>query len=136
MLRESNRPMRPIKKLVLLAATALLAGGCATTPMDPTVLDNARFAIEQADAAGAEEFAPLELRFARESVEMAESLIEDGGDADSIRRLADEAEIEAQLALTRTRAALARAERDAARNNLVRLEEDLAESFGDEVLEE
>ncbi len=125
-----------LNKPFCAAAACLLLIGCATTQVDESTLDNARFAIEQADAAGAEEFAPLEMRFARESVEMAETLIEDGRNPDSVQRLADEAEIEAQLALTRTRAAQSRARLDSARENLTRLEQDLAETFGEEILEE
>lgn len=128
--------MNALRSCFLTVAALLLTAGCATTQVDSSILDNANYAISQAEAAGGQEYAPLELRFARESVAMAETLLADNGNGDSIRRLADEAEIEAQLALARTRSALARAERDAAAESLRALEQDLVDTFGEEVLEE
>lgn len=112
----------------------LVMAGCATIPPDPALLNNARTAITQAEDAGANEYAPLELRFARERLEQAERSMTDG-DAEQIRRLADEAEIEAQLALARTHAALTRADLAQRQRQLEQLKTDLVEAFGDEVLE-
>ena len=125
-----NTPIRPY--LLALAASFLLAA-CATTPIDPGVLDNARMAIEQATDAGAEEYAPLELRFARERLARAESHVE-AGDQDDARRMADEAEVEAQLAIARTRAALARAELAQKQRDLEQIEADISEVFGEEAI--
>lgn len=111
----------------------LLIGACATTPPDPSILDNARKAIEQAEAAEAEKYSPLELRFARERVSAARIALEDEREEDA-RRLADQAEIEAQLALSRTRAALARAELARKERELEQIREDLVEVFGEGVI--
>ncbi len=117
------------------AAMALLAlAACATTPPDPQLLENAELALRQAEQAGADEYAPLELRFARERLEAARSQM-DNARATEGRRLADEAEIEAQLALARTRAARTRAELAQRQRDLERLRADLEEAFGEQVLE-
>ncbi len=116
------------------AVLALASAACATMPPDPRLLDDAEAAIRQAEQAGAEEFAPLELRFARERLEAARFQL-DNNNALPARRQADEAAIEAQLALARTRAAQARAELAQRERDLERLRTDLAEAFGEEALE-
>ncbi len=118
----------------LLAPVFLLTlAACATTPPDPALLDNAETAIARAEQAGAEEYAPLELRFARERLESANEQMQ-AGRADETRRLADEAEIEAQLALARTQAAQTRAELSQRQRALERLRSDLVEAFGEAAL--
>lgn len=119
----------------MIAALSLLTlAACATTPPDPRLLDNAESALRQAEQAGAPEYAPLELRFARERLESARSQMAANRPVES-RRLADEAEIEAQLALARTRAAQTRAELAQRQRALERLRADLVDAFGVEVLE-
>ncbi|MFW5816822.1 MAG: DUF4398 domain-containing protein [Wenzhouxiangella sp.] len=121
-------------RLPTAAAALVLLAACATTPPDPRLLDNAEQAIETAREADAEEYAPLELRFARERLEAARFQL-DNDQAGPARRLADEAEIEAQLALARSRAAQVRADLAQRQRELERLRADLVEAFGDEVLE-
>ncbi|TVS11685.1 MAG: DUF4398 domain-containing protein [Wenzhouxiangella sp.] len=121
--------MRTSAVAVFLALTA-----CATTPPDPRLLDNAELALRQAEQAGAEEYAPLELRFARERLEAARAEM-DNARAKQARHLADEAEIEAQLALARTRAARTRAELAQRQRDLESLRADLLEAFGEQVME-
>lgn len=120
----------------LLAGATLLAllSACATTPPDPTLLDNARNAIAQAESANAEEYAPIELRYARERLQSAAAALENDR-PDDARRLAEQSEIEAQLALARTRAALARAELQRKQDELEQVRNDLVEVFGEEVIE-
>jgi hypothetical protein len=125
--------MTPIRLTLLLALITVLAG-CATLPPDPTLLNNARAAISQAELVGAQEYSPLELRFARERLEAAIEAME-LEDVDQARRLADGAEIEAQLALARTQAALARAELAEKQRALDELKADLVEAYGEGVLE-
>lgn len=124
----------PAKRISAVCAGALLAASCAVTSPDPALLDNAALAVEQAAAAGAEEHAPLEMRFAREKLEAATALI-DTRQGTEAHRLADEAELEARLALARTRAARARAELAERRRELEQLEADLVAAYGEEVLE-
>ncbi|MFP4207192.1 MAG: DUF4398 domain-containing protein [Wenzhouxiangella sp.] len=120
-------------RLPILTAALIVLTACATTPPDPRLLNNAEQAIVTARTAGAEEYAPLELRFAVERLEAARFQFENN-EAAVAGRLADEAEIEAQLALARTRAALARAELAEQQRQLERLRDDLVAAFGDEVL--
>lgn len=126
--------MTTIRLLITALLAALLVIGCATTPPDPTLLDNARTAITHAEAAGAEEYSPLELRFARERLAAGERALVDERTDDAIR-LADRAEVEAQLALARTRAALARAELANKEKELEQIRSDMAELFGKEAIE-
>lgn len=126
--------MTTIRLLLAGLLAGLLVIGCATTPPDPTLLDNARTAIAHAEAAGAEEYSPLELRFARERLAAGERALEDERSDDAIR-LADRAEVEAQLALARTRAALARAELSNKQKELEQIRSDMAELFGEEAIE-
>jgi hypothetical protein len=129
-LMTMTRPtaLRPVFALWMLTVLA----ACATTAVDFSVFDNARSAIEQAEAAGAEDYAPLELRDARQRLEIGEQQLADRNTRGA-RHLADEAEIDAQLALARTRAAIARAELSRAQRDLDTLERDLIDAFGEEV---
>ncbi len=124
------------RRIPTLSAVALIlaTSACVTTPPDPRLLNDAEAAIRQAENAGAEEYAPLELRFARERLEAAQFQL-DNNNADAARRASEEAAIEAQLALARTQAAQARAELTQRERDLERLRTDIAEAFGEEVLE-
>jgi len=130
---HSNDPTMTRILLLLAALLTTVLAGCATLPPDPTLLDNARNAIEQAERAGAQEYSPLELRFARERLVSAEAVLAEG-DGNLARRLADESELDAQLALARTRAALTRAELAERQRALDELKNDLREAFGEEFL--
>lgn len=135
---ENRKPVtNPMMNMTrLLAGTALLAlvAACATTPPDPSMLDNARDAIAQAEGANAGEYAPIELRYARERLQQAGQALENDR-PDDARRLAEQAEIEAQLALARTRAALARAELQRKQEQLEQVRADLVEVFGEGVIQ-
>ncbi len=122
------------RRFPALIAVIFLIAACATTPPDPRLLSNAEQAVEIAREAGAQEFAPLELQFASERLEAARFQL-DNNQAAAARRLADESEIEAQLALARTRAAQARARLATLQGELEQLRTDLVEEFGDEVIE-
>jgi len=126
-----------MKRLRCLSIALLLTllTACATTPpIDPTLLNDAQIAISQAEVAGAQEYSPLELRFARERLDAARMAL-DMEDPVQARRLADGAQIEAQLALARTQAAVARAELAEKQRALDELKADLVDAFGQGVLE-
>lgn len=124
-----------IKRLRLLAGIALLAlaTACATSPPDLTVLDTARNAITQAESAEAEEYAPIELRYASQRLNAARQALENDRPDDG-RRLVEQAEIQAQLALSRTLAAKARAELQRKQEELEQIRADLTEVFGEEAI--
>ncbi|MDR9389821.1 MAG: DUF4398 domain-containing protein [Wenzhouxiangella sp.] len=120
-------------RLAVAGVWLLMVAACATTPPDPRVLDNAEQAISRAETAGGTEHAPLELRLANRRLDEARQAIVDG-DAQAARHRADEAEIEAQLALARTQAALARRVLAERRETLEALQQELVELYGPEVL--
>ncbi len=140
-IREILKPKRtgrlsagryPNTMMVALLAVLVL-GGCATTPPDPNLLANAQAAITRATQAGGDVHAPLELRLANRRLVVAQEQIDQGNIAGA-RHLADQAQIEAELAFARTRAALARADLDEKRAAFEALQADLVELYGEEVV--
>jgi len=125
-----------MKRSRLLAGGALLAllAACATAPPDLTVLDSARNAIARAESAEAEEYAPIELRYANQRLTAARQALENDRPDDG-RRLVEQAEVQAQLALSRTLAAKARAELQRKQEELEQIRTDLTEEFGEEAIQ-
>ena len=113
----------------------LLLAACASTPPpSPNLSAGARRAIELAQSAGAEEHAPLELRFAREKLSSAQQATA----AEEYERagyLLEQAEVDAELALARTRAEVTRLAVEALREEVRNLRQNIADNFGLEALE-
>ena len=63
--------MRNTRLLIASLSVSLLLLSCASAKPGPDVFNAAERAIEAAERAGAEELAPVELRFAREKLESA-----------------------------------------------------------------
>jgi hypothetical protein len=84
---------------------AVLAGGCASAPQPSADLTQARTLVEQAEQSGAAEFASADLASARSKLQMADHQAHDKPEQ-SIR-LAQEASVDARVALARTNAAKA-----------------------------
>ena len=98
----SRRPLTSGKSTLprlaggLLLALALSAcGGKEMVKGDNLALGGS--SIEIAQAAGADEFAPVEMKNARSKLDRARQLLQDGK-RDEAQRLADEADADAQLA--------------------------------------
>lgn len=89
----------------ILAALALIA--CAAAPPPTDYLQGPEEALAAAVAAGAEEHAPVDLRFAREKLESARSAAAEG-DYDEAVLLARQAEIDGEVAAVRAEVAKAR----------------------------
>lgn len=124
-----------MKKFIALLSLCAGLAACATTPPpSPGLSAGAQRALEGAEAAGAQEHAPLELRFAREKVEAAReaSRLEDYAQA---QRLLEQAEVDAELALSRTRAEQSRIEVERLREEVRQLRQSIADNFGLEGLE-
>ena len=119
----------------LTIAWVVLLSACATTPPDPSLLANAQAAITRASQAGGDIHAPLELRLANRRLAMAQEQM-DQGNIQGARHLADQAQIEAELAFARTRAELARTDLEAKREAFATLQANLVELYGEEVLSE
>lgn len=94
------------RNLFLLAFLAFISS-CATTEMAAPDTSLAESNIKQAATAGAQEYAPLALRNAREKLEQARKLVEQ----EKYKRahwLTEEAAVDAQLALLKARSAQAK----------------------------
>ena len=106
-----------------LAAAALLAA-CASGPPPREALRSAAVALERAEAARAADFAPMDLDFARRQYAAASAAVEER-DASRAHRLALQAELNAELAAAKSRAAAARAELQRLGNENAQLRRDL-----------
>ena len=88
-----------LRSLALVALVAV-ASGCASSKPPPTAqLAESRTVIAQAEQTGADRYAPLELRKAKQKLDEAERLASKG-DYDSARRMAEQAAVDAELAET------------------------------------
>lgn len=117
------------------AVMALGLAACATTkPPSASLTNGAQRAIQVADEAGAQEHAPLELRFAREKIRAAQqaNAIEDFAQA---QRLLEQAEVDAELALSRTKAEQTRMQVEKLSAEVRDLRQSIADNFGLEGLE-
>ena len=91
--------------LLLLIAGSLI--GCSSNIPPPTQkLALSEAAINQAEAAGAVEFAPLEMRSARDNLAQAREAVAKQENQKALQ-LAEEAEVDAQLAEAKARTAKA-----------------------------
>ncbi len=119
--------MRPL----LLSFFVLLLGACATTPPDPSVFESAERAIEAAERAGAEELSPTELKFARERLELAHTAVENKKYPESLLAI-EQSEINSELAIEKSRAALERRKVNELRRSNELLREELIALYGEE----
>jgi uncharacterized protein DUF4398 len=103
-----------------VAALGLLAGGCSARRPPTAQLSTAEVEVRQADDAQASQYAPLELRLAREKLDRARTAMHDE-DYDRARRLADEAYADAQLADAKARSAKAQKNAEEARKSIEEL---------------
>jgi hypothetical protein len=119
-----------MRNLVFLL-TLLLLSACATTKPAPNAFNGAEQAIDAAVEAGAEEHSPVELRFAREKLAQAHSDTE-RKHYDEVPFLIDQSQINSELAIEKSRAAIIRGKvSDLARQNEI-LREDIESTFGED----
>ncbi len=119
-----------MRNLVFLLILLLLLG-CATPKPAADAFTSAERAIEAAVLVGAEEHSPVELRFAREKLAEALKGME-YKQFDKAIYLIDQSEINSELALEKTRAAIIRGEvTDLARENEI-LREEFESTYGTE----
>ena len=103
---------------------------CAAPKPTPDSFANAEQAINVAVEAGAEQYAPVELRFAREKLEEAHKGVE-FKQYDKTWYLIEQAEINAELALEKSRSAAIREKvTDLSRQNDI-LKEEFERSYGE-----
>jgi hypothetical protein len=109
----------------------LLLVSCTTAKPKPESFDNAEQAIAAAVAAGAEQHSPVELRFAREKLAEARKGVE-FKQYDKTLYLIEQSEINAELAIEKSRAAVIRSEvTEMARQNEI-LREEFERTYGEE----
>lgn len=113
-----------------VAILSTLLAACVTQKPAPDAFDDAEQAIEAAVRAGAEEHAPVELRFAREKLTEAQKGLE-YRQYDKAIVLIEQSEINSELAIEKARAARVRAQvAEAARENEI-LREDFEATYGE-----
>ncbi|NIM69990.1 MAG: DUF4398 domain-containing protein [Xanthomonadales bacterium] len=114
----------------LLCAVLLVAASCASVKPGPAAFDSAAQAIAAAERAGAEELAPVELRFAREKLAEAQRGMEQGK-YDIALYLIEESEINSELAIELSRTAQSRRRVNEQRRELELMREQLESEFGE-----
>lgn len=115
----------------LLLPMCLILASCATPKPAPDAFANAEKAIQAAVQAGAEDSAPVELRFAREKLAEAHKGME-FKQYDKAIYLIEQAEINAELAIEKSRTAAIRARvTDLARQNEI-LREEYQNMYGED----
>jgi hypothetical protein len=90
----------------LVGAALLALAGCASAPIPTEQLAVSKTQIESATTAGGTEFAPLELKTAREKLDAANRAVAEK-DYEKAARLASEAQVDAKLAETKALSAKA-----------------------------
>lgn len=96
----------PVRGALGLAVTASLLGACASTPPPTAELAVSTAAIAAAGTAGGAEFAPVEMKLARDKQVRATAAMEDK-DYARARSLAEEVQVDARLAEMKARSARA-----------------------------
>jgi alkylhydroperoxidase family enzyme len=102
-----TRLSRCFRSPLALAATALLLGACATTPPPVEQIAVSNAALAHAVGAGSAEFAPTEMALARDKMARANAALA-AKDNDTALALAQQAQLDAQLAEAKTGSAKAR----------------------------
>ncbi len=102
-------------KIGVTMAVALFMTGCASTPAIPAPTEQmavSRAAVSTAISAGGNEFAPVQLKSAMDKMDGAERAM-GGKNYGLARQLAEQAQVDAQLAAAASRAAKAQKAADA-----------------------
>jgi len=118
-------------KPILIVFACLVLGACATVRPDAAIFESAEQAIKAAEAAGGDEFAPVEMRFAREKLESARKGLEKEKYEVSVY-LVEESEINSELAIEKSRTAKSRRQVNEQRKSNEELEARLHATFGDD----
>lgn len=106
---RSNQMMRMIG---VTAGAAIIMAGCASTPAPTEQMAVSRVEVSNASSAGGNEYAPLQLKSAMEKMAGAERAMAEKN-YDLARRLAEQAQVDAQLAGATARSAKAQKAADA-----------------------
>lgn len=118
-------------KSILVAVILLALTSCTTIRPSPEVFLSAETGITAAEKAGGDEFAPVEMRFAREKLASAQKGM-DKQKYEIALYLVEQSEINSELAIEKSRAAKSRRLVNEQRKSNDELARKLRETFGDE----
>ena len=118
-------------KPILIALLCLFFTACATVRPDAAIFDSAEQAILTAEAVGGDEFAPVEMRFAREKLASAMKGMEKEKYEVAVY-LAEESAINSALAIEKSRTAKSRRRANELRKSNEELSARMRATFGDE----
>ena len=118
-------------KSILVAVVLLALTACTTIRPGPDAFLSAEAGIAAAEKAGGDEFAPVEMRFAREKLASAHKGMEKQKYEVALY-LVEQSEINSELAIEKSRAAKSRRRVNEQRKSNDELETKLRETFGDE----
>jgi hypothetical protein len=124
----------PWTRAGLLLPCLLLAACASKSPPDASMFTEAEAAIERAVAAGAEQSAPVELRFARERLDFVRSNAMPSEDYELATWRLQEARLDAQLAYVKAQAFTEREREAQARAEAERLRRNIVEAYGEAAL--
>lgn len=118
-------------KPILISIVCLFFTACTAVQPGPDVFDTADAAILAAEAVGGDEFAPVEMRFAREKLASARLGMEKQK-YEVVVYLVEESEINAELAIEKSLTAKSRRQVNELRKSNEELDASLRATFGDE----
>ncbi len=105
----ARKPVRTITTSLALGAAAVLLTACASKGVPPVAeMATARASLSQAESAGAQQSAPVELLAARDKLAKAEAAMREEKFEDA-RRLAMQAEVDSEVAEKKSRTVKAQA---------------------------
>lgn len=113
-----------IHRVVATVAAAIFIAGCASIPAPVEQMAVSRAAVSNASSAGANELAPLQLKSAMEKMDAAERAMTEK-DYVRARQLAEQAQVDAQLAAAAARSAKAKKAADAVQEDARILRQEL-----------
>ncbi|MDA8329361.1 MAG: DUF4398 domain-containing protein [Betaproteobacteria bacterium] len=99
---QDLKPNQILHRIGITIGTAMLIAGCASTPAPTEQMATSRAAINNASSAGGEEYAPLQLQSAKAKMDAAEQAMK-AENYVLARRLAEEAQADADLAVAMAR---------------------------------
>jgi hypothetical protein len=121
---KSFAPLHMLSTKSLFLSTALLFSACATTPAPTEQMAISRAAVNNATSAGGNEYAPIQLKSAMVKMDAAERAMTEK-DYVHARQLAEQAQVDAQLAEATARSAKAQKAADALQEDTRILREEM-----------
>jgi len=101
-----SRSTQIMRSIGVTAVAAVLVAGCASIPAPTEQIAVSKAAVDSATSAGGNEFAPVQLQSALEKLNAAERAMAEEENLKA-RQLAEQAEVDAQLAAATARSAKA-----------------------------